>query len=284
MTELILINEERGESVRFGRDGFCLDTYDIRSAAATHNTYAGYAQNGEYRISSRLTRRRILLTFHLTAESGEAMEAKKRLLTRVADPTGEFVLGIGEKRILCCAEGTAEFSERPPDRKGLTVRGSLTLLCLSPCFYGETPRRAVYGAYESLLSFPVSIPEEGAVMGYMPVGQTLRLTNGGDIAVGMTVTVTAISDCAHFVLSTLDGSESFRFDRALGAGQVLRFATEYGKKSATLTEEGVTRAALQYVDPASVFFLLPPGENLFTYDAGGGSCRIELELWEKYLI
>ena len=284
MRPLQLINTARGESVIFGQDGFVLDDYDIRAIGAVHKTYEGYSQNGEYRISSRFQRRQIRLTFHLNATDAETMETKKRHLTRVADPIGEFELCMDKKRILCCADGTAEFSEQAPYRKGLVVEGSLRLICLSPCFYAETPRRAVYGAYEGQLTFPVSLTEEGAIMGYMPAGNTIRLQNDGDVAVGVTVTVTALSDCTCFRMTTLDGEETFLYDRTLAAGQILQFCTEYGKKSATLTDAGTITAALQYVDPSSAFFRLAPGENIFTYDSGGGKCKIELELREQYLI
>lgn len=283
MNDLQLINATRGESVRFGRDGFYLDGYDIRSIGAVHKTYEGYSQNGEYRLSSRFSRRQIHLAFHLRASGGEEMEEKKRLITRVADPIGEFELCLDKKRILCCATGTADFSEEAPYRKGLVARGTLTLLCLAPCFYGETPVRAVYGDYTGQLTFPAALTEAGNIMGYMPADNTIRLINGGDMPTGMTVTVTAQEPCTGFRMTTFGGTETFFFDHPIGVGEALRFCTEYGKKSVVLVSGGVETPALQYVDPASTFFRLSPGENIFTCESGG-KCKIELELREQYLI
>ena len=284
MKNVQLIHAVSGESVIFGRDGFFLDEYDVGAIGAIHKTYAGYSQNGEYRISSRFGRREIRLRFHIFAGGISEMEEKKRKLTRVADPIGSFEFCLEKKRILCFTEGTADFSEKKEANKGLVAQGTIRLLCLSPCFYAADERLAVYGAYTGQLVFPVEATAENTIMGYMPSSNTLRMQNGGDVATGMTITVTAKNDCGGFRMSRADGTESFALLRPISKGQTLRICTEYGKKAVTLTDGDATVSVLQYVEPTSDFFRLGVGENIFTYDCGGGDAVITLALREQYLI
>jgi hypothetical protein len=284
MKDIRLIHVASGETVAFGCDGFILDEYDIGSIEALHKTYAGYSQSGEYRISSRFGRRGILLRFHILADGMDDMEEKKRKLTRVADPVGSFEFCLEKKRVLCVAAGTADFSEKVEAKKGLVARGTLRILCLAPCFYAEDERRVVYGAYTGQLVFPEEATEEPILMGYMPSRNTLRMQNGGDVAAGLTVTVTAKSDCGSFRMSRADGTESFAFNRPIAKGQTLRICTEYGKKSVTLSDGEGAVSAIQYVDPQSDFFRIGVGENIFTYDCGGGDAVITLAMREQYLI
>lgn len=284
MKNIRLIHAASGEAVTFGRDGFVLDEYDVGAIGAVHKTYAGYSQNGEYRISSRFGRREIRLRFHILAAGISEMEEKKRKLTRVADPIGAFEFCLEKKRVLCLSDGTADFSEKKEANKGLITHGTLRLLCLSPCFYAEEERLAVYGAYTGQLVFPVEPTEENTIMGYMPSSNTLRMQNEGDVATGMTITVTAKSNCGGFRMSRADGAESFAFLRPISKGQTLRICTEYGKKAVTLTDGNATTSVLQYVEPTSDFFRLGVGETIFTYDCGGGDAVITLALREQYLI
>lgn len=284
MKSIKLVNLKSGESVAFGESGFVFDSFDIAPIAAIHKTYGGYSQNGVYRISSRLGERRISLAFHIKAASETEMDGKKRQITRITDPVTDFELYLGDRKIRCCAEETAEFSERREHRKGLVATGSLKLLCLSPCFYGLTPKRTVYGAYAGLFTFPASVTEKGSAMGYMPARNTVRMSNRGDIAVGMTVAVTARTDCEHFRMAPVNSDLYFLYDEPIPAGARLTVCTEYGEKSVRLLSGGVESSALQFVDPESTFLPLETGDNIFVCDCGGGECEIVLEANERYLI
>lgn len=284
MKSVKFVNLDSGESVALGENGFVLDAFDIAPIGAVHKTYGGYSQNGVYRISSRLAERKITLSFHINAVSESEMDEKKRRITRVTDPVTDFELILGDRKIRCCAEETAEFSEKQEYTKGLAASGSLRLLCLSPCFYGLTPKRAVYGAYSGLLTFSAGVTEKGSAMGYMPAGNTIRMSNRGDISVGMTVTAKARAACEFFRMTPVNEDSFFLFDHLIPVGGVLTICTGYGEKSVRLRADGVESSALQFVDPESTFFQLATGDNIFVCDCGGGECEITLEANEKYLI
>lgn len=213
------------------------------------------------------------------AARAAAMETARRLVCRIAGCADGFCLTQGGRSIRLYCRCAPEFSTEVPlndaDAARFTLRGESAEE--DGAFLGDTvwyTGRALGGA----LVFPLAIPEAvsfGAIAG----DGTLTVENPGDVAAGFRLTVTAKGDGIETFRIVL-GEDGIAVAHALSDGESFTIDTRPGFRD--VTADGVS--ILEAVDWRSVFFALPPGENVLFWEAtGGGQAQLSLSLAPRYL-
>lgn len=98
------------------------------------------------------------------------------------------------------------------------------------------------------------------------------ITNGGDIALGFTLTVTLSSSASSFSVANSTTGKTLSFSGAsLQSGDVITIDTRIGQKKATYKRSGVDYSLLSYMDLTSEWPNLISGSNNMTISSGSGT-------------
>ena len=142
--------------------------------------------------------------------------------------------------------------------------------CPRPAFNQATPAIQEMANIQSRFEFPFSIAEPGIPFSEI-LGETeTDIINDGDLETGAAIKLTAQGEVGTpQIFNTLTG-ESMIFDLDLETGDEINIDTRQGQKKATLTREGVTSSIIGKMRYGSDWFVLTPGDNIFTITAASG--------------
>ena len=93
------------------------------------------------------------------------------------------------------------------------------------------------------------------------------------------VTITIYGSAAKPKITNKTTGKYIAVEQGLTETQRLVIVTTRGSKSVKIAETGKsTKDAFQYIDPASVFWELQPGENVISYDSGDDSQKTAVKI------
>jgi hypothetical protein len=118
--------------------------------------------------------------------------------------------------------------------------------------------------------FPLIIPavtQQSPGIRFGTRGYMAAIINEGDVPAPIMIEITGAAVRPRIELTKT--GEFMAVNRELGEGDLLTINTERGHKHATITRAtGIIENAMNYIDPASTWLQLLPGENELMYSSG----------------
>ena len=168
----------------------------------------------------------------------------------------------------------------------------ISIICPNPLFYSAEGDHSevVFSGVEPAFEFPFSNESTTEnLMEFSIVHTTVeQLVNyTGDADIGVTITITAIGEASNIAIYNTGTRETMRLDTGkikditgsgINSGDEIVICTVKGRKSITLTRNGVTTNILNCLDKASDWFSITRGENIFAYTAESGSTNLMFKI------
>lgn len=160
-----------------------------------------------------------------------------------------------------------------------TVEGSLfsrpqsfqiSIICPQPYFEGL---HEIYNDISSLVAnfeFPFSIDSSGVEFSYVNHDVLSTVTNIGDVETGLSIYITARGEVVNPVIYDATSGGSIGLNVTLQNRDQVIINTNSGSRSVKLVSGATETNIIDKVDPDPTWFILHPGENIFSYDADSG--------------
>jgi len=253
-----------GKKITVGRGG------DFRLLYASGLEAADYklavvdecAFDGGYIAGARFGPRKITLELE---PAGDA-EASRAALISALSPKNAGTLLVTRKgvtRKISFVPASVEFEQQnlfaPP-------RIKLNLVCPDPFFSDPEETTVEFHKTVPLLTFPFnSMRGAGIASGIWRISDTAKIYNTGDTDIGIVCTIKAVGGTVINPKIELAGTGFVKLYAVLEDGDKVQINTRRGEKSILLNGEK------RFIfDRRSVFFQLPPGENIITVSADAG--------------
>lgn len=146
----------------------------------------------------------------------------------------------------------------------------IVIFCPLPCFNGAEDSVQEMSSIEPLFEFPFSIAEEGVPFSELVIGQEKSIINNGDVETGVLITVHAYGNVSTPKIYNVDTNEFMIFDVDMVEGDEITINTRQGEKSVRMNHEGTVTNIIGKMRYGSSWFLLKPGDNIFTTAADDG--------------
>ena len=237
-----------------GLDGLSANIYLVKGAG----------QDGETDVGANLAIRTITLEGQIRSQS---QAYNRRVLLNAVRPaaTGKLVYEFDgvTRYIRCRVKQAPEFSNTRVEKF------QIVFSCANPFWRLGSGSKQVkdIALWIPVLSFPVSIPEEGMVLEYRSPSLIVNISNNGDVPVGMLVEFRATGSTSNPYLINVGTQEQLLVNRDMEPGDVIRVWTGYGEKRVELTRSGGVTNVFNDLDVDSVFLQLSVGDNLLRYGA-----------------
>lgn len=160
---------------------------------------------------SALDTREISLTGYII----EDVEANKRQLLRLVTPLRPFELLVDDKKIVCYANTTPQFTYAYPEFNKSIVKFMIEAYCPQPCFTNLNKTVANLALWNGNFSFPLELSASGIAMGTKTVSTIADIENNGDIETGMIVEFTAKSSLKNPSILNVNTQEFIRIHKPL---------------------------------------------------------------------
>ncbi len=143
----------------------------------------------------------------------------------------------------------------------------ITIFCPTPHFNEKTSEIQELSSVQSLFEFPFAIARAGVEFSQIKPNEEKSIMNNGDIETGAQITIRAIDTLIDPKIINIDTGESMTLDIVLIKGDEVKIDTRKGKKGIWLTRGGDTTNIIGKLAKGSSWFVLAPGDNVFTVDA-----------------
>lgn len=143
----------------------------------------------------------------------------------------------------------------------------IVIYCPKPYFNGATDSVQEFAAIEDLFEFPFDIAEEGTEFSDLLLGLEKSIINNGDVETGVVITLQATGSVVTPKIYNVETAESFILNTTLQAGDLVTINTRQGEKAITLLRNGVSSNLIGALEQGSSWFILNPGDNVFTVAA-----------------
>lgn len=284
MIEILTYENERGEEIVFSHTSvFCPQNVegitDVRNTIYSINSMG---QDGDTFVANRIESRDITISGYIRERDPHKMRELRRQLARVLNPQLAanlmYRFGTFTREITCRALNSPVITRHAG---GIYPSFAVILSCLNPFWRDATDTRNDVAAWAGSLEYPLAIPASGMVLGYRQPSLIVNVYNGGDVAAGIRIEISAIDSVVNPKILNVNTGEFVRFGVTLNEGDLLTVSTGYADKWATLEQNGVSQDALKFLDIDSTFLRLSPGDNLIRYDADSGIDNMEVSIFHR---
>ena len=125
-----------------------------------------------------------------------------------------------------------------------------------------------------LFEFPFDIGSGGIPFSEIIIDMEQNLQNAGDVETGAVFTLRAVGAVDTPKLYRIDTSEHMFFNLQMAAGDRLVVNTRQNEKRITLISGGVETNEIGSLVNGSSWFVLKPGDNIFSVDAASGAANL----------
>lgn len=121
-----------------------------------------------------------------------------------------------------------------------------------------------FTSIESLFEFPFSIAEAGIPFSNLLINVEKPIVNNGDVTIGVIINIQAMGQVVNPKIFNVETRESLILNITLQDGDLVTINTRQGEKAITLLRDGVTTNLIGSLEQGSSWFMLAPGDNVFT--------------------
>lgn len=170
---------------------------------------------------------------------------------------------------------------------------TITIRCPDPYLYSTKESNTIFYGVEPLFEFPLendSLEDPLIELGMIINKSTAVVFYKGDCEVGCTIIIDATGPISDITIYRANSLEHMTIDTSKLAsivgseiidGDTIVIETSVGKKSITLTRDGVRYNILNCLSKDSTWFTLSKGDNIFSYIVGDGADHIRFRITNK---
>jgi len=280
MEQMTFINS-RGEGVVLGNDWPYIVTKIEGTGAVPIDiqTQKSPFQDGVSYIDNVLEPRPISIELMVVAGNQAEMAERRRALINIFNPKlgpGKLIyeLGNSKKEIDAISELAPVFPHAG-DFSDVMQPGLIQLFCPSPFWLDvfETSKEIV--TWIGGLKFPLVLPTKFSLAGQ----RIVNIINDGDIETPVIIEIRGTANNPKIANKTT--GEFIKINRTLLIGDVLTITTHFGNKRVEINGTN----ALHYIDLASTFFNLHPGDNVieFSSESVNDDAGIKISFKRRYV-
>lgn len=142
----------------------------------------------------------------------------------------------------------------------------ITIICPQPFFNASTNEVINFSSVNPLFEFPFSITEP-IPFSDIVTEQEKDIVNTGDVDTGLIVYLQARGPVTNPTVYNIDTNEYFKLSLSMVRGDVVFINTKKKEKTVQLTRNGETTNIIGSLQNGSTWFVINPGDNLFTVTA-----------------
>ena len=288
--EKLVYENSKGQSIQFGNEKpfILVNVAGTGNAEVDVQTQKAPFQDGATYIDSLLMQRDISLTVLVLAENQEELFMRRAELQSVLNPKigpGALIYdyGIDKKLIEAVPSVLPAFVPGEENRTSVSQVAQIEITCPDPFWRVDYAIEEPMAAFVGMFEFPLGIPEsEGIEMG--TEGEIRVLLNNGDVTAP--VEIEFKGPCTNPRIDNHTTGEFIKVNQELGENDVLYINTAFGNKRVEIKDEdGIATNAFGWIDLASTFWQLQPGENEIEYtaDTGQENATLMVSWRERYL-
>lgn len=152
----------------------------------------------------------------------------------------------------------------------------VSIICPQPYFKAVTDLVSYFSEVSSLFQFPFSISKAGIEFSAITTNIRKSVINTGEVESGIIIELNAIGTVVKPIIYDVFKRTHLALNFTMEINDKITINTYQGKKSITLTRNGVTTNAMGYMTPDSKWLTLDVGDNIFTYDSESGNANLQL--------
>jgi hypothetical protein len=152
----------------------------------------------------------------------------------------------------------------------------VSIICPQPYFKALDELVSYFSEVTSLFEFPFSIAESGVELSTITTNVRKSIINTGEVESGVIIELNAIGTVVNPIIYDVFKRTHIALKFTMEINDKIIINTYQGKKSITLTRDGVTTNAMGYMRPDSTWLTLDVGDNVFTYDSDSGNSDLQI--------
>lgn len=152
----------------------------------------------------------------------------------------------------------------------------VSIICPQPYFKAVTDLVSYFSEVSSLFQFPFSISKAGIEFSAITTNIRKSVINTGEVESGIIIELNAIGTVVKPIIYDVFKRTHLALNFTMLNNDKITINTYQGKKSITLTRNGVDSNAMGYMTPDSKWLTLDVGDNIFTYDSENGNANLQL--------
>ncbi len=290
MQERLIYTNTRGESIEFSTTSIyhCNVSTDVDGLSDIESdiyTSTSIGQIGDTYLGYHIEPKEIDVAGSINIQDKSLALAARRTLSRVLSPalSGTLLYIADDYRRVINVK-----PEKAPvvTRKKVLFNFSIQFNAPTPLWEKETETKNEIASWIGALEFDSDIDAtDGMIFGYREPSVIANIYNDGDIETGIRIVFRAIGSVDTPQVLHLDTGGYIQINNTMLSGDVITVNTNFGKKSASLTRNGVESDYYRYVDVDSTFLQLSIADNLLRYAASDGVDNLEVDIYhnDKYL-
>ena len=148
-------------------------------------------------------------------------------------------------------------------------KAQISILCPQPFFNDRSG--TVIDFYNNVPSFtfPFSIPSEGVPFSSIALNAEKSIVNGGDVATGTRIVLTADGTVENPKIYNVQTGESLILNITMQSGDRVEIDTNRGSKGVIWIRDGEAVNIISQLDRTMKWMQLEPGDNIMTVTADG---------------
>lgn len=143
----------------------------------------------------------------------------------------------------------------------------IVIYCPLPMFNNVNDNIQEFSNIEPLFEFPFDIDEPGIEFSVIIPNNEKAIINKGDMDTGVIISIKAVGSVITPKIYNVDTNESMILNVSMLSGDEIIIDTRQGHKSIKMISGDATTNIIGTLDHASSWFVLKPGDNVFTLDA-----------------
>lgn len=171
-----------------------------------------------------------------------------------------------------CIEGVVETLEcNLFDEK---EQAQISIVCEKPYFKSLDYLVTSFSSVSSLFEFPFSIPESGIEFSAITTNVRKKIINTGDVKTGAIIRLYAAGTVENPILYDVLKKTHMKLKITMKPSDEIVINTNQREKDIVLIRNGKTTNILGTMQQDSEFFVLEPGDNVFTYTCKSGDTNL----------
>ena len=158
----------------------------------------------------------------------------------------------------------------------------IVILCPKPHLNASDTVLTNLSSIEDLFEFPFSIEAEGDPMSEIILGQEKSILNLGDIGTGIYIRIKINGAVENPIVYDATHNKFMKFLDTFAQGDVIEINTRSGEKSVKKISDGVVTSLISKLAENSTWFVLDPGDNVFSVYADEGEEYLDVDFEITY--
>jgi hypothetical protein len=152
----------------------------------------------------------------------------------------------------------------------------ISIICPQPYFKAIDDVVNYFSEVSKLFEFPFSISKSGVEFSAISTNIRKSIINAGEVESGAIIELNAIGTVVNPVIYDVFKRTHLRLNFTMEINDKITINTYQGKKSITLTRDGVTTNAMGYMTPDSTWLTLDVGDNVYAYESDSGNANLQI--------